>query len=194
MESLQKGGSVYLLPDFYDKADLIRSQFQGKFSVPSMDHDGMTQLVYAYSESKYQFLTASADHFFTPDVIEDLMTRIRDWGKDELGTQNISTPQTRVYITGCYRGFLVDGVRAQWHYTLSISGERGRRSVGVFKVLANGSRHEGTPQFGIGLVTSAHMSFNQLLVHPAKAAYSVELGKKSMNPSEADIYLDGYLW
>jgi hypothetical protein len=193
-ESTPSGLALFLETNFYEKADTLRKQFEERLSTSVRENDGMTPLVYAFSNDKFQFLTASADRFFTREVVEDFIEKLREWAKARFGTQNVSTPQTRVYVNGCWRSLLLDGVSAKWHYMLSITRHGGRGGIGLVKVLTNTVRRDGNGQFSADRLVSSRLSFNQLLVHATENAYAIEMGKTSMNPLQGTVFLDGYLW
>jgi hypothetical protein len=188
------GAPFYLENNFFELASALRAQFEEQISTAIDRNSGMTPLVYAYSHDNFQFLTAGSDRLFAPDILENLINKLRSWGIATAGAQSVSTPQVRVYIHGCRRYLLRDGVGAPWHYMLSLTQGHHGEALCV-KMLREGTQ-KGTDSREIGLnrTLSLQLDFNQLFVHDTNNAYSIEPGRPSMDPHSSAIFLDGYLW
>lgn len=185
--------SFYIEADFYGMATSLRAQFDGLFSEADGENS-LTSLTYAYRQDCYQLLTASSERLFTPDLVEDLITRIRIWAKNEIGTSHVSTPHMRVFIKGCWRGICRDGTNTEWHYILWLVREY-RQKLAQLKIVTEGLPLDGSgASIGIGHVINFPLRFNQLLVHRVNLPYGVETITTSMNPIHAAVFLDGYLW
>jgi hypothetical protein len=184
----------YLENDFYGLGKILRSQFDKEILDAIELRGGSTPFAYAFCQDKYQFLTAGAERIFMPDILEDFMTRLRSWAGDTLGTTHVSTPQVRVYIQGCSRDLLRDGVSARWHYMLSLTRTVSRKKLGGLKLLPDPFQVGASGEVLMHRTVTSSLQFNQLLVHKTCNAYGVELSKTSMNPLEGAVFLDGYLW
>jgi hypothetical protein len=186
------GVSFRVENDFYSEADALRLQVENAFL--GDDKVGITPLTYVFSESCYQFLTASAESVFTTESLHGLVESLENWGQRELGTSHVSTPQVRVYIHGCERSVLQDAVMLGWHYMLSLTqGERPRKGNRVRIVIPDRPERRGGLLSTCDVVDS-ELRFNRLVVHDTQNAYGIETVHSSMNPLEGTIFLDGYLW
>jgi hypothetical protein len=186
--------SFYLEDVFYDGAEVLRSQFEDQLSTRCAQNVGITPFMYASCENAYQFLTASADRIFTPDILADLIAKVRDWAARAVGTCHVSTPQARVYILGCSRSLLRDDVAAPWHYVLSLTRASHAKHVAQVKVLSESPVERASAEVRVEQLVCSQLTFNQLLVHRASDRYSVEPTRTSTNPVDGAVFLDGYLW
>lgn len=199
-ELLQKDRKVpavnrpfYLESDFYKMANTLRAEFENQILATAEGSDGLTCLVYAFHADAYQFLTASADRIFGQEVLEDFMKRLREWATGAVGAASVSTPQTRVYISGCTRQLLQDSINAQWHYMLWLTGKDNYQKRAQIRLVTQGTPTDGH-LVGVDRITDLHLEFNQLMVHNASDAYAIEPATTSMNPLDGAVFLDGYLW
>ncbi|MGB2603430.1 MAG: hypothetical protein WBC78_07540 [Candidatus Sulfotelmatobacter sp.] len=185
---------IYLESDFYVKADTLRDQFEAQILGAADQNGGITSFSHAFCRDAFQFLTASAQSIFSADILDDVIGKLGSWATETLGTTSMSTPQTRLYIQGCSRGLLQDGIGEKWHYMLSICRNR-KSSAGHIKLLAPDSSKDGIQRsVRVGRITNIRLDFNQLLVHSTGASYSIESPKNSMNPLDGVVFLDGYMW
>lgn len=184
----------YCEPDFYKMAATLRAQFQDQVRGARETSTGLTPFSYAFCENAYQFLTASAERVFAPEALEALIEGIRSWAGSTLGTRRVSTPQIRVFVSGCRRNLLRDDIAPPWRYSLSLTRAAGRRKIVRMTVVTEDLSGKTPEQMRIENVLSSNMEFNQWLVHETKSAYSIEVTAKSMNPLEGAVFLDGYLW
>ena len=178
-------------------ADTLRGQFDERVSAFIEASAGLTPFGFAFVENRYQFLTASAERIFTPDLLEDFVDRIREWADGAVGASHVSTPQTRIYISGCSRNLLRDEVSAPWHYLLPLSRahpQHKNRKIGHVKVLTSSIPCGNGEKVSVDRVVSSDLNFNQLLVHKTENPYSVTPTRVSANPFEGLVFLDGYLW
>jgi hypothetical protein len=185
---------VYCESGFYKLADVLRAQFEEQMLGAREQSAGMTPLTYAFSASAYQFLTASAERIFTPEILEDLIGRIRSWAGETLGMSRVSTPQARVFVGGCKRNLLRDDIASPWRYSLSLTRRSPGQKIGRMTVIGDDLPERASDETRISTVLNSHMDFNQLMVHQARSAYSIEIATRSMNPLEGAVLLDGYLW
>lgn len=188
------GRSVYIEDDFYKRADVLRAQLEEQVSKFTEANAGLTPFGFAFVENRYQFLTASAERIFTPDLLEDFIDRIRTWAEKQVEASHVSTPHTRVYIDGCSRTLLRDEVGAPWHYLLSMSCRGASQKTGQVKILTNSVTSRHSQEVDVNKVISLNLDFNQLLVHKTEQAYSIVTKKAPMNPLSGLVFLDGYLW
>jgi hypothetical protein len=194
-ESLPPASALfYLESNFCNTAGKLRAEFETHMVAPNNGSDGLTQLTYAFCEDSYQFLTASADHIFSRAILEDLIEKLALWSKNALGVSCVSTPQLRVYINGCGREMLQDSISADWHYMLSLTVGTRHKSNRIKLIKENGTNRRNGGPVHVHRIAELQLEFNQLLVHGTSDAYSIELAKTSMNPKDAVIFLDGYLW
>jgi len=185
---------IYLESDFYGMADSLRDQFEAQILGAANQNGGITPFSHAFCPNAFQFLTASAASVFSAGVLDDVIGKLRSWATETLGTTSVSTPQTRLYIQGCWRDLLEDGIGMKWHYMLSITRNR-KASVGRVKLLRLDAAKDGIQRsVAVGRMTKIRLGFNQLLVHSTGALYSIESPKISTNPLDGVIFLDGYLW
>jgi hypothetical protein len=192
-KSAQFNQTFYLESDFYRMAPALREQFEEQVLIVPEANGGMTPLVYAVSQDRLQFLTATAEHIFTGERLEDLIDRLGAWAGDVLGVSHVSTPQVRVYINGCGRELLQDAVSTQWHYMLSLTRSLPRRKTGWVKVVTS-SISQAADDYSVDQIVSLQLEFNQLLVHKTTHPYGVDVLKTSMNPLDGVVFLDGYIW
>lgn len=179
---------------FSSQAELIRQQFDGQLYGATGQAGGISCLSYAFSSGAYGFLTANAEQFFARNQLDALLDEIAEWGAQALGTAYVSTPQVRVYIAGCSRTFARDEVDAKWHYLIWLTRfPAGMKSRGRVRLITDGnasSRYSLTIHRTIDL----EPKYNDLIVHDTACTYSLETRNLSMDPSEAIVFLDGYLW
>jgi hypothetical protein len=177
-------------------ADTLRSQYEARVSAFIEESAGLTPFGFAFVENQYQFLTASAERIFTPDLLEDFVDKIREWADGAVGASHVSTPQTRIYLSGCSRKLLRDEVIAPWHYLLSLSraNPQDKRKIGHVKILTSRIPGGDGEKVSVNRVVSSDLNFNELLVHKTENPYSVAPIKVSANLFEGLVFLDGYLW
>ena len=193
-KSSSSRSSFYLENDFFHAADILRAEFERLMSISVPANSGLTPFSYAFCRHEYQFLTASAERIFASDVLDDLIGVLRAWGNRRLGTSHVSTPQFRVYISGCSRSLVCDDVNVPWRYILSLTKNGVARKGGAFNILTDHSTSQSRQGFSIGKLMNCHLHFNQMLVHRASSAYSIEALATSMNLTEGLVFLDGYFW
>jgi hypothetical protein len=179
---------------FYPRAGVLRAQFEERASLAVDESGGVTPFVYVFSRDKYQFLTTSAERIFSRDVLDDLIESLRLWSGNKLGTSHVSTPQIRLYLQGCWRRLVADGVNASWHYTLSLAPISPHLKPAYLKVLIEKSAGSVNGRFQIGQVVRSRLEVNQLYVNRVTDPYAVEGSFKSGDPKEGALLLDGYFW
>ena len=88
-----------------------------------------------------------------------------------------------------------DDIRAKWHYLLSLTRTFKNRHARV-KVVVDSVQESasGGVTLAAGRLVSAKLEFNDLLVHDISQPYGIEAGKGSMDPTQGEVLLDGYLW
>ncbi len=185
---------LHLESDFFATADVLRGQFERLMSISVPANNGLTPFCYAFCQNGYQFLTASAERIFEPDILEDLIDALRAWANRALGVSHVSTPQFRIYIEGCSRNLLCDDVSAPWRYALSLTKNVRPRRTGPMNVLTHNASPKGNRDLSIRELMNSHLSFNQLLVHRTTNPYSIDTSRISRDPLEGIVFLDGYLW
>ena len=186
--------SFYLLPNFFQTADILWSQFEKQVLDSVEFNDGLTPLLYAFCEGTYQFLTASGERIFSRDALDQVTNALRTWAKEELDASYVSTPQVRVYVDGCRRELLSDSIDTRWHYLLSLT-RNGSKDASPIKLVAESVRaRQGDGAFSVNSVVSLQLQFNQVLVHDARSPYAIGPTKTAINPLKGSVFLDGYLW
>jgi hypothetical protein len=171
----------------------LRSQFVEHISLREREQAGVTRLTYVFCAERYQFLTAAAEQIFASETLEALISSLSSWGRDELGTSHVSTPQLRVFVGGCARTMLQDDVMLGWHYQLSLTSDP-PPAGGRMQVMPTKNHNGKRNFFGISEFVRCKLTLNQLLVHDTQCAYGIEPVKSSMAPLDGVIFLDGYLW
>jgi len=178
--------------DFYSEANALRLQLEDSFS--AQNQAGITPLTYVFAENRYRFLTASSESVLTRESLQEFVEHLGNWAESKLGASHVSTPQVRVYLSGCKRSVLQDAVMLGWHYMLSLTkDERSRKDDRVRIVIPDRPGRAGRLLSTCNLVDS-QLKFNRLLVHDTQNAYGIEPAHTSMNPLEGTIFLDGYIW
>ena len=180
--------------NFSSQAELIRQQFDAQLYGATGQAGGISCLSYAFSVGAYGFLTTNAEQLFARTQLDALLDEIAEWGTQALGTAYVSTPQVRVYISGCSRTFARDEVDAKWHYLIWLTRfPAGMKSCGRVRLITDGnssSRYSLTIHRTIDL----EPKYNDLIVHDTACTYSLETRNLSVDPTEAIVFLDGYLW
>lgn len=179
--------------DFYEKAEVIRSQFE-KQVTSTIPWEADNPLVYTFAERAYQFLSANVDNIFTRDSLLDFMDRLRAWSRQTLGVTHASSPRLRVYVKGCWRALLRDDASTQWHYLYCLT-RNGSDRTGRLKLLSSSfSKTARNYALSAGRVINHEFRFNQLLLHDSAKAYAIDSVRSSMNPIDGLVVLDGHLW
>lgn len=181
---------LHAVPDFYDKASALLSEFEEKLALSVEANVGLTPFSYAFSQSRWQLLTAGAEQIFTQAILDDVIDRICAWATDSLGALHVSTPQVRVFINGCKRDLVRDNINARWHYLLFLSRDWPRSSW--LKVMTGTGQH--AQRFETTALLKSRPAFNQLIVHDIEYAYGIDFSGRAMNPARGIVFLDGYLW
>ena len=180
--------------NFYAEARKFREQMEKQLLSAIDMNDGLTPFTFAYAADSYQFLTASGERVFSRELLDDVINRLRSWAMETLGASCVSTPQVRIYLNGCRRDLLLDSTEARYHWMLSL-GPPSRENPARIRLLTQSIAAEVTgDSMSIDRMTSLQLLFNQLLVHESSSAYGIEPCKGSINPLEATVFLDGYLW
>jgi hypothetical protein len=187
---LESAKSFYCEPRFYEMADNLRTQFDKKIRSAALETAGMTAFSYAFCQESFQFLTANAERVFSSTSVQSVIDTVRSWAEPALGTTYVSTPQLRIYIRGCRRSLLRDDIEFPWRYCLSLTRTQNKPKIGCMTI-AHNVKDARQPR---GKVVMCTMEFNQFIVHKTSSAYSIETSTKSMNPMDAAVFIDGYLW
>jgi hypothetical protein len=187
-------GVIHLESEFFEKAGLLRDQFEKRISSVCGLGDEHNCLTYVFTENAYQLLTAPADQIFEHGALLGLMERIRTWANQNLGIAHVSSPQVRLYVNGCWRGVLRDDINASWHYLLSLY--RGtRKKTGRLKIVTeSASDSAGRLVLSAARIAAPRLSFNDFLVHGISAPYGVELVNEQPGPLNGALFLEGYIW
>jgi hypothetical protein len=183
-----------LVSDFFQATEKLRAQFETRFSDEIEENDGLTCLTYAFSRGDYHFLSASAEKIFARDLLEELIGAVRSWGSNRMGATCVSTPQVRVYVRGCERVLAVDQTKAKYHWILSL-GRMPENRAADLELLAESIAADTTAEpLSIERILRLKLAFNQILVHQTKQPYSICAAGSSMDPLQADVFADGYMW
>lgn len=185
---------LHLVSDFFQSAEKLRMQFENRVFDSIEQNDGLTPFTYAFSPGNYHFLTASADRIFSRDLLEELINAVRVWGHESFGASSVSTPQMRIYTSGCERALVPDLTEAKHHWILSLSRGTGSRTAELELMTQSIAAETANEPLCIDRVVSLNLKFNQLLVHDARQPYGVYAPETSPNPLEAQVFVDGYAW
>lgn len=183
-----------LQENFYAEARNFRAQMEKQLLSAIEMNDGLTPFTFAYAADAYQFLTASAERVFSRELLDDVINTLRSWATETLGASCVSTPQVRIYLNGCRRDLLLDSTEARYHWMLSLGPPSGGSPARIRLLTQSIAADVTGDSMTIDRVASLYLLFNQLLVHESSSAYGIEAGKGSINPLEAAVFLDGYLW
>jgi hypothetical protein len=187
--SLQDKPGPFFEQDFYERAKELRMQFEQACKKAS--ESSATLLSYLHQDEIGQMLTVGGEQVFGGDLIEHFIAALGDWSAKSIHANHVSTPQLRVFISGCRRELVRDQVNVRWHYILSLTEDSHGLCVPI-KLLAK----KPEPRRGVSLnsVLYFKLKFNQLLIHDSAAPYAILPGRLSMNPLQAIVLADGYLW
>lgn len=187
IQEIQAG--PFLEQDFYERANELRMQFEDACKRAS--ESSATLLSYLYQDGIGQTLTAGGEQAFGSELLEHFLAALGHWSAKSIHASHVSTPQLRVLINGCRREFVRDQVNVRWHYILSLTQDSHGLSIPI-KLLAKNPE----PQRIVSLnsVSYFNLKFNQLLIHDAAAPYAIIPGRLSMNPLQAIVLADGYVW
>lgn len=192
VESTRIAKLFQVQPDFSSQADLLRQQFETRLYGKGKG-GGISCLSYAFSSGAYGFLTANAEQLFGRAELDALLDEIAQWGMRVVGTSYVSTPQVRVYIDGCSRSFARDEVDASWHYVIWLTRfPVGTKARGRVRLITGSG--PGLYSLTVHRTVDLEPKYNDLIVHDTMCNYSIETRHLSMEPAEAVIFLDGYLW
>ena len=181
--------------NFYAEARKFREQMEKQLLSAIDMNDGLTPFTFAYAADSYQFfLTASGERVFSRELLDDVINRLRSWAMETLGASCVSTPQVRIYLNGCRRDLLLDSTEARYHWMLSLGPPSAKIPRASDFHPEHCGRSHRKDSMSIDRMTSLQLLFNQLLVHESSSAYGIEPCKGSINPLEATVFLDGYLW
>lgn len=184
----------FVEPNFSETADILWAQFEEHLLQSVDQRGGMTPFAYVFCQDAFQFLTAGGEQIFSKGHLGSLVDRLREWAQEKLGSTFVSTPQVRLYINGCWRGFSSDKVQARWHYVLSLTRIQHRRPSEIKLLSKRTVRIAKHNLFDVERALTFQLNFNQLLVHDTTSAYSVHHRETSMKPLDGFLFLDGYLW
>ncbi len=179
--------------NFYQRAEMLWSQFDMRLSPPAHLPANNSPLVYAYSQNAYRHLVGMGENLFGHEILFDFLDRLRAWAQPTLGASYASTPRVQVYIDNCWRRILRDDIKVRWHYVFSLtpSAKHNRK----IKIMTDSGPGDGVGfALTVGKVAHITLNFNELLVHDASGPYGVDDARASMNPLEGSVFLDGYLW
>lgn len=192
-ESVQAPELLHVKEGFSSHADFVRNQFQNQLYGTIGQSGGISSLTYAFCRDTYGFLTANAEQLLPRAELDAVLNEIGDWAIQHLGTSFVSTPQFRVYIDGCSRNFARDEVDAKWHYILWLTYPLSRsRNRGRIQVITDDAIPVKT--LAIHQALDLEPKYNDLLVHDTRYMYSLEVSGVSMDPGDAVVFLEGYLW
>jgi hypothetical protein len=180
--------------NFFADARNFRAQMEKQLLSAIEMNDGLTPFTFAYAADAYQFLTASAERVFSRGLLDDVINTLRSWATETLGASCVSTPQVRIYLNGCRRDVLLDSTEARYHWMLSLGPPSGGSPARIRLLTQRIAAEVTGDSMTIDRVASLYLLFNQLLVHESSSAYGIDAGKGSINPLEAAVFLDGYLW
>jgi hypothetical protein len=180
--------------NFFADARNFRAQMEKQLLSAIEMNDGLTPFTFAYAADAYQFLTASAERVFSRELLDDVINTLRSWATETLGASCVSTPQVRIYLNGCRRDVLLDSTEARYHWMLSLGPPSGGSPARIRLLTQRIAAEVTGDSMTIDRVASLYLLFNQLLVHESSSAYGIDAGKGSINPLEAAVFLDGYLW
>jgi hypothetical protein len=180
--------------NFYAEARTFRAQMEKQLLSAIEMNDGLTPFTFAYAADAYQFLTASAERVFSRELLDDVINTLRSWATETLSASCVSTPQVRIYLNGCRRDVLLDSTEARYHWMLSLGPPSGGSPARIRLLTQSIAADLTGDSMAIDRVASLCLLFNQLLVHESSSAYGIEAGKGPINPLEAAVFLDGYLW
>ncbi|HLJ91449.1 MAG TPA: hypothetical protein VKZ53_31915 [Candidatus Angelobacter sp.] len=188
-EQVAESVGAHLAKGFFKAAEELRASFD--FHAVSRQSEGLTPFTYAYLPDAYNFLTASAEEVLDEPAVAGLTETLRAWART-LSCSHVSTPQVRVFPRGCSRFLVPDQASPGWHYLFCMT--RGTGSEPSCVQLAEENPSEGNRTISIQQAVNLELQFNELLVHRAGAAYAIAGSKSSIDPVQAVVFLDGYLW
>ncbi|MBZ5534043.1 MAG: hypothetical protein LAO20_21650 [Acidobacteriia bacterium] len=191
--SLVADPPFYLQTNFLSNVDTLWSQFEKQMTAAVESNDGLTALLYVFRRDTYQFLTATAERFFSQEALNELTDALRAWGKDTIGCSYVTTPQLRVYVDGCRRELLRDSTEARWHYLVSLTRNKAR-DAGRIKLISESVSGPRNHAAGVASLIDLQLQFNQLLVHDTRRAYGIASARTGMDAIQGSLFLDGYLW
>lgn len=185
--------SLHLESDFYDEASDLWEHGAKQISEASGLNSNQSLLSYVFSENAYQLITARADQVFARDMLARLIERTRAWSQQNLGLSHVSTPQLRIYASGCWRNVMRDDIPASWHYILALT-KSSSNSLGKLKIVTEATSDAAKSRISAARVVTTRLTFNQFLTHDVNMPYGVDVAKTSRGPLEGMVFLEGYIW
>ena len=174
--------------EFYDRADDLRSQYERRASSLTALATSDNPFVYVCEPKRYEHLAAEAERLFDQDALFHLVDRLRAWARVALGNKRASTPRLSIYVKGSKRSLLRDKIRAKYHYMFCLTGKT--QPPTIIRLLSTENRES----IGVRAMTTAALSFNQLLVHDVEVRYGLEKAPPFSDPASGAIFLEGYYW
>lgn len=179
---------------FYPELAALQTAFSRHAERLGDPQSTVPPLVYSFTPDGPRSLIASpVGGFWDPPVLA-FMDHLQAWAGDHLSSLHISTPNLTVFLEGMGRLPSRDLVKGRWHYLYCCSPNPDTVAV----VSVNRAAAESDPKHNafidLELVDQVRIGPGDLLVHGAQSEYAIDPLKTSMNPANALVFLNGYLW
>jgi hypothetical protein len=193
--------SEYLrvVPDFFAGAKELRSTFDDRFGSPDIASRERFVWDYWHVPNQYTYIRTYAQYYFPNTLYSSLMSRLRSWGRDNLGCGKVTTPWLSYFIDGCRQEFHTDVPHGPWAFVYSLTDWEHRSFKGGETMLLRPACMDfwrdydpSHPHVAASLIEFVPPHFNQLTVFDPRIPHGVRLVEGIRDPRHSRLVIHGW--
>ncbi|MEO0335903.1 MAG: 2OG-Fe(II) oxygenase [Pseudomonadota bacterium] len=191
--------SIRLIDNFFPSAGAMRDHYDKAFANPLKASQDRFQWDYWNVPDQYCLHRAPAHLFFPEDLYADFESALCQWGGENLGSNEISTPWISYYVHGGEQRLHADNPHGPWAYVYSLTNwSEAKFEGGLTQILSESVLdYWNSAQFSEGLESpqlfdAVEPEFNRLCVFDPRKPHGVTRVHGSMDPREARVVLHGW--
>lgn len=147
------------IDSFYEKADLLRSHFEERFSDPHAADSDRFVWDYWNVPGQYTTLRTPAYHFFPQKMYDEFHNHLVWWGRRNLGCHDISPPWMSCYVEGCKQELHGDLPHGPWAFVFSLTPWKKRKFTGGETILVK----EDILSYWQGFKSTTHLERGEII-------------------------------
>jgi hypothetical protein len=178
---------------FYpDASELRAALLRQAMTYDTADTKSPPSLSYHFEPSGLASLLLSPHSRSSSTALADFMEWLSDWASDEISCEHTSRPQVRILLAGGAR-YREAEAHHRSHFFLALGPEKARYS-GLLQLITRSSRSLLGKQVQYEHTEEVLLRFNSFILHEGDAEYLLKTLRKTFDPADSLMIVEGYLW
>ncbi len=190
--------NYFVHKNFYSEYKKLRSEFVDNFKNSKSTHQKRFVWDFWYDENQYHLIRTPAYYYFNQLQYEKFHSYLVQWGRENLGCDDISPPWLSYYVDGCYQKLHSDVPHGPWAFVYSLTPNKKEFKGGETLILKdstlnywNNYKQSNNYEYDSFVDTIPSM-MNQLVVFDPRFPHGVTEVKGTRDPLKSRLVMHGW--